>query len=496
MKSISNCQVHANGNAPGAPPRPHKGRRGGRGATIAALGLVCIPACGSSKHGSSELTQSGLSEQTLLFGNASIASVPDNIIAGQAEGFQFTALSSGTLQVLNLYVDSPNAAPTIDVGVYDATGNGGSPGNRLATCTLQAPMAGAWNACSITSGPTITGGQVVWVAVLGPAGGGSPAYRDEHGGRNYDTNATTLTSLPSPYNAGPSWASSQLSVQGLGAPAGTGADAGPDACLAVSTSASLFTNQTPALLHNIDGANVNYELGTKLRSSAAGNITAIRFWKDSLESGTHTGHIWSASGSLLASVVFANETASGWQQQALPAPIAIAANTAFTVSVATANGYYVSTNDGLASSVTNAALSSIVGNNGTYGPPGQYPTQTWIASNYFRDVVFTTTSSCSAGNDAGTGSDAGRDATADAGSHDVVLTWTASISAGVIGYNVYRGTQSGGPYASVTASPVNATAYTDPTVKLCTTYYYVATALTGTQESVHSGETQAVIPCQ
>jgi hypothetical protein len=152
---------------------------------------------------------------------------------------------------------------------------------------------------------------------------------------------------------------------------------------------SLFTTQTPALLHNTDGAGVNYELGMRFTSTTAGHITAIRFWKDSSETGTHTGRIWSASGVLLASAVFSGETASGWQRRTLALPLAIAASTEYVVSVNTGNTYYVTTNSGLATAVTNGSLRSIVGSNGRLGAPGQFPTQSWQASNYFRDVEFT-----------------------------------------------------------------------------------------------------------
>ncbi|HWF39239.1 MAG TPA: choice-of-anchor D domain-containing protein, partial [Candidatus Acidoferrales bacterium] len=43
----------------------------------------------------------------------------------------------------------------------------------------------------------------------------------------------------------------------------------------------------------------------------------------------------------------------------------------------------------------------------------------------------------------------------------VDLSWTASSSDGVTGYNVYRGTVSGGPYNLITSSPVAATAFLD-----------------------------------
>jgi Cep192 domain 4/Abnormal spindle-like microcephaly-assoc'd, ASPM-SPD-2-Hydin len=78
--------------------------------------------------------------------------------------------------------------------------------------------------------------------------------------------------------------------------------------------------------------------------------------------------------------------------------------------------------------------------------------------------------------------------------HTVSLSWTASTST-VVGYNVYRGTQSGGPYAAVTTAPDAGTTYTDNTVQAGATYYYVVTAVSATgTESVYSNQAQAVIP--
>ena len=149
---------------------------------------------------------------------------------------------------------------------------------------------------------------------------------------------------------------------------------------------SLFTSQTPQLTNVNDG--VSYELGMKFTATSTGKIAGIRFWKSSAETGTHTGKIYSSTGALLASVVFTSETASGWQQANLASPLSIAANTQYTVSVDTGAGYYVATNSGLASQVTNGNLKSVVGSNGVFGPVGSRPTNSWQNSNYFRDVVF------------------------------------------------------------------------------------------------------------
>jgi hypothetical protein len=81
-----------------------------------------------------------------------------------------------------------------------------------------------------------------------------------------------------------------------------------------------------------------------------------------------------------------------------------------------------------------------------------------------------------------------------AGVHTVALAWDASTSS-VIGYNVYRGTQSGGPYQRLTSSPQPGTSYTDGAVLTSTTYYYVATAVDSNNvESGYSNQAQAVIP--
>ncbi len=155
------------------------------------------------------------------------------------------------------------------------------------------------------------------------------------------------------------------------------------------TGETIFTTQTPVTTNASDGAGVNYELGTAFTSGIAGQITGVRFWKASSETGTHTGKIWSSTGVLLASVAFAGETASGWQQQPLTTPLSIAANTPYVVSVNTGNTYYVSTSSGLSSQVNNGDLHSVVGNNGVYGASGSFPTSSYQNSNYFRDIVFT-----------------------------------------------------------------------------------------------------------
>jgi Abnormal spindle-like microcephaly-assoc'd, ASPM-SPD-2-Hydin len=77
--------------------------------------------------------------------------------------------------------------------------------------------------------------------------------------------------------------------------------------------------------------------------------------------------------------------------------------------------------------------------------------------------------------------------------HSVSLSWTDGGS-GIVGYNVYRGNSSGGPYTQITSADPTA-AYTDNSVLAGQTYYYVATALDGSgMESAYSNEAQAAVP--
>ena len=79
--------------------------------------------------------------------------------------------------------------------------------------------------------------------------------------------------------------------------------------------------------------------------------------------------------------------------------------------------------------------------------------------------------------------------------HYVVLNWSASTSASIAGYNVYRGSSSGGPYTKANSSLIAGTTFTDSVVAAGNTYYYVSTAVdTNNNESAYSNEAAATAP--
>jgi hypothetical protein len=78
--------------------------------------------------------------------------------------------------------------------------------------------------------------------------------------------------------------------------------------------------------------------------------------------------------------------------------------------------------------------------------------------------------------------------------HSVSLTWTLEGS-NVIGYNLYRASVSGGPYAKLSPSVNPTTSFTDMNVQAGQTYYYVATSVDSSNtESAYSNEVSAAIP--
>ena len=83
----------------------------------------------------------------------------------------------------------------------------------------------------------------------------------------------------------------------------------------------------------------------------------------------------------------------------------------------------------------------------------------------------------------------------DSKAHTVDLSWKASASKHVIGYNVYRGNTSGGPYRKINHVLNASTVYTDSRVLDRHIYYYVTTAVNAKkEESRYSKQTRAAIP--
>jgi hypothetical protein len=162
----------------------------------------------------------------------------------------------------------------------------------------------------------------------------------------------------------------------------TTAAAGSGSGCPCSIWSSTVTPGTPA-----DSDNSAVEVGTRFRASTSGQVTGVRFYKGSGNSGAHVGHLWTASGTLLGTVTFSGESATGWQTATLATPIPITAGTTYVVSYYAPVGRYATDADYFTTSVLNGPLEAL-GGVYHYATGGGFPTDTWQASTYWVDVVF------------------------------------------------------------------------------------------------------------
>jgi hypothetical protein len=146
------------------------------------------------------------------------------------------------------------------------------------------------------------------------------------------------------------------------------------------------------------------ELGLKFRTTMAGVITGIRFYKTA-ESGTGTFSVRlydQTTGNLVdgfstASITINTPGISGWQQANFSQPITVQANRTYVASYVAPNGGYAETPTFFTMPVNNGPLTAL--QDGTDGPNGVYkigsaagiPTTDGNASNFWVDVVFTAT---------------------------------------------------------------------------------------------------------
>jgi hypothetical protein len=160
---------------------------------------------------------------------------------------------------------------------------------------------------------------------------------------------------------------------------------------AVTPEDTIFDFGTPATIDAGDPSGT--VLGTVFTPSVNGTATGVRFYKAAANTGTHVGSLWTASGQLLASATFTNETASGWQTVQFSNPVGVTAGSGYVVSYYAPNGHYSATGAAFNSAVTNGPLiapASGTNPNGVYayGAGTSFPTNGFNATNYWVDVLF------------------------------------------------------------------------------------------------------------
>jgi hypothetical protein len=139
---------------------------------------------------------------------------------------------------------------------------------------------------------------------------------------------------------------------------------------------------------------VPVEVGLRFRTDRDGFVTGLLFYRYWDNIGPHIAHLWSADGDLLAEETLAS-TGDNFPYVRFGQPVPVQADRTYVVSYYAPGGHYASTEHYFDSPVVAAPFSTVVDEAGgsgvyTYGEAGGFPDQTWHASNYWVEPVFTT----------------------------------------------------------------------------------------------------------
>jgi hypothetical protein len=156
---------------------------------------------------------------------------------------------------------------------------------------------------------------------------------------------------------------------------------------------AIWPDIAPSGYTDVSDQSPGVELGVKFTATNDGSITGIRFFKVPDNSGTHTGTLWSSTGTVLATGTFTNESTQGWEELDFSSPVSITAGTTYVASYHTSAWHYADTPNALSSPVVNGPLTALA-NGGVYayGSSSTFPTNSFGAANYWVDVVYTTPS--------------------------------------------------------------------------------------------------------
>ena len=155
---------------------------------------------------------------------------------------------------------------------------------------------------------------------------------------------------------------------------------------------AIWPDVAPSGVSDATDFNTGVELGLKFTPTNGGTITGIRFYKTPDNTSTHTGELWSSTGTLLATGTFSNESTEGWEQLNFSSPVSVTAGTTYVASYHSTSIHYAYTANGLASQVVNGPLTTQAGGGVyTYGSTATFPSNS-VSTNFWVDVVFTTSS--------------------------------------------------------------------------------------------------------
>ena len=292
-------------------------------------------------------------------------------VTGLTNGTTYTFTVSATNSVGNGPASSPSNAVTPSAPAVPGapTGVSATAGNGSAAVSWTAPSSNGGGAItSYTVTPYVGSTAQTPVTVSGSPPATSTTVTGLTNGTTYTFTVSATNSVGNGPASSPSNAVTPTS--------------GP------TCPCSIWNNATPS--GAVDAADTSaVNLGVRFQATSDGMISAVRFYKESDNTGTHIGSLWTASGTLLASGTFSSETASGWQELDFSTPVPVTAGTTYVASYHTNAGHYAATTNGLASAVTSGPLTALAsGGVYAYGSANAFPSSTFNASNYWVDAVY------------------------------------------------------------------------------------------------------------
>jgi PKD repeat protein len=323
--------------------------------------------------GFSASTQSGVAPLSVSFSNSS---------TGNITSYSWT-FGDGASSTVAVPTHSYTVPGTYTVSLT-VTGPGGANTQTKAGSIVVSAAAPAAPVAGFAAA-TQSGSAPLAVSFSNSSTGNITAYA-----WNFGDGTSSTAALPAHSYALAGNYSVSLTVTGSGG-SNTMTRSGYITASAVATGATSLWASTvvPSTPSAYDPSSV--ELGVKFQSDISGKIKGIRFYKGSSNTGTHTGSLWSSTGTLLGQATFTAETASGWQQVTFATPIAITAKTVYVASYHSSSGYYAFASGFFATKgIDNAPLHALAGTNGVYkyGTSAGFPNASYQSSNYWVDVVF------------------------------------------------------------------------------------------------------------
>jgi Abnormal spindle-like microcephaly-assoc'd, ASPM-SPD-2-Hydin len=446
-------------------------------------------------------------------------SLPVTLASEQSQGFTiiFTPKSAGTANG-NLAIANTGATPTVNVAL--------SAGSQTEGALTPTPSSLNFGSVQVGSNQTLpqtltnTGGSTVTITQVNPTGSGYsvsglnlPLILTSGQGQPFNVTFTPASTGSSPGNLAiiSNASDSTLNV----ALAGNGLASG---ALAPSPSALSFGNvqvnndsQLSETVTNTGGVNV-----TISQATVSGTGFSMSSWAPQLltpgqhytfnvtftppAAGNDSGNVSvvsNASNSNL-SIPLSGTGTSAPQGQLAVTPTTLAFG---NVDVGT-NAQLVGTLNASGTSVT-VTSDNLTGSAFALSGISSYPFVIPAGQGVQFTITFTPAATGTASGSISFASNASNSPTVESFSgtgapppqHSVSLSWTASTSQEISGYNIYRSVKSGGPYSKINSVLNASTQYTDTTVADGQTYFYVTTAVNSSnEESAYSNQTTAVIP--